>query len=39
MESAPASIPSTLFNTLIFNVLAVSLITKVKHFAYFLCFC
>lgn len=39
MESAPTSIPSTLFISLIFNVLAVSLIAKVKHFAYFLCFC
>ena len=39
MESAPTSIPSTLFISLIFNALAVSLIAKVKHFAYFLCFC
>ena len=38
MESAPTSIPSTLFISLIFNALAVSLIAKVKLFALFLCF-
>lgn len=38
MESAPTSIPSTLFISLIFNALVVSLIAKMKLFALFLCF-